>query len=72
MSASPVSQSLTGVIVKNYKEMEEYEMHRYGLLPVHRGIELTKDDKIRKETIMELMGSFRLVFAQIEERSGRF
>ena len=62
---------LDGCYSQNYKEMDDYERCiDSGLLPVHRGIELTEDDKIRKETIMELMGSFRLVFSQIEQKFG--
>ena len=62
---------LDGCYSQNYKEMDDYERCiDSGLLPVHRGIELTEDDKIRKETIMELMGNFRLVFSQIEQKFG--
>ncbi len=62
---------LDGCYSQNYKEMEEYEaMIDAGKLPVHRGIALTEDDKIRKMAIMDLMGSFRLSFKTLDESFG--
>lgn len=62
---------LDGCYSQNYKEMEEYEaMIDAGTLPVHRGIELNEDDKIRKAAIMDLMGGFRLNFKSLDEKFG--
>jgi len=60
---------LDGCYSQNYKEMDEYErMIDSGKLPVHRGIALTEDDKIRKKAIMDLMGSFRLSFSELDRK----
>lgn len=62
---------LDGCYSQNYKEMDEYEaMIDAGKLPVHRGIALTEDDKIRKMAIMDLMGSFRLSFEALDKEFG--
>jgi oxygen-independent coproporphyrinogen-3 oxidase len=62
---------LEGCYSQNYKEMDKYEsMIDAGKLPVHRGIALTEDDKIRKKAIMDLMGSFRLSFATLDKQFG--
>lgn len=62
---------LDGCYSQNYKEMDEYEsMIDAGKLPVHRGVTLTEDDKIRKKAIMDLMGGFRLSFAQLDKQFG--
>lgn len=62
---------LEGCYSQNYKEMEEYEaMIDAGKLPVHRGIALSEDDKIRKKAIMDLMGGFRLSFAALDKQFG--
>jgi len=51
--------------------MDEYEaMIDSGKLPVHRGIALTVDDKIRKKAIMDLMGSFGLKFESLDKTFG--
>ncbi|HRF55863.1 MAG TPA: oxygen-independent coproporphyrinogen III oxidase [Campylobacterales bacterium] len=60
---------LEGCYSQNYKEMSEYEaMIDAGKLPIHRGITLSEDDKIRKKAIMDLMGSFRLEFGELNAK----
>lgn len=60
---------LEGCYSQNYKEMGEYEaMIDAGKLPIHRGITLSEDDKIRKKAIMDLMGSFRLEFGELNAK----
>ncbi|MCP4040887.1 MAG: oxygen-independent coproporphyrinogen III oxidase [Gammaproteobacteria bacterium] len=54
---------------QNVKTLEEY----YALLdedrlPVMRGIELDKDDRLRRYTITQLICHFTLVFSEIEQR----
>jgi oxygen-independent coproporphyrinogen-3 oxidase len=62
---------LDGCYSQNHKEMDEYEaMIDAGKLPVHRGIALSEDDKIRKKAIMDLMGGFRLSFASLDKEFG--
>lgn len=62
---------LDGCYSQNYKEMDEYEaMIDAGKLPVHRGIALSEDDKIRKKAIMDLMGGFWLSFKSIDDEFG--
>ncbi len=62
---------LDGCYSQNYKEMDEYEaMIDAGKLPVHRGVALSEDDKIRKKAIMDLMGGFRLSFKSIDDEFG--
>lgn len=54
---------------QNFKEMDEYEAAiDAGRLPVHRGIALTRDDTIRKKAIMDIMGSFKLSFDDIDSK----
>ncbi len=56
---------------QNYKEMERYEEAiDAGRLPYHRGVELSRDDRIRKAVIMELMANFKLDIARIEKEFG--
>jgi oxygen-independent coproporphyrinogen-3 oxidase len=57
--------------VQNYKDMRDYEKAiDEGRLPVHRGIELNEDDKIRKYVIMELMSNFSLNIKRFEKSFG--
>ena len=56
---------------QNFKEMERYEEAiDAGRLPYHRGIALTRDDRIRKAVIMELMANFKLDIERIEKEFG--
>ncbi|MRJ02772.1 MAG: oxygen-independent coproporphyrinogen III oxidase [Epsilonproteobacteria bacterium] len=56
---------------QNYKEMGRYEEAiDNGRLPYHRGVLLTRDDKIRKMVIMELMANFKLHIPKVEEEFG--
>ncbi|MDD7567178.1 MAG: coproporphyrinogen III oxidase, partial [Helicobacter sp.] len=56
---------------QNFKELSLYEsaLDR-GLLPTERGVELSKDDRLRKGVIMELMNNLRLDFAKFEYEFG--
>ena len=54
--------------VQNYKTLREYEEAiDKGKLPVFKGIELNRDDLIRKAVIMELMANFKLDIERIEK-----
>jgi len=56
---------------QNYKEMAAYEAAiDAGRLPYHRGVALSRDDKIRKAVIMELMANFKLDIPRIEKEFG--
>ncbi len=56
---------------QNHKEMEAYERALdEGHLPIHKGILLSEDDRLRKEVIMSLMSNFKLAFAPLNERYG--
>ncbi len=62
---------LDGCYSQNYKEMDKYEAAiDSDKLPVHRGIALTEDDKIRKKAIMDLMGNFTLKFDALDKAFG--
>lgn len=53
--------SLDAIYIQNNKKLHTYEkMIREGALPIERGIELTKDDRMRRWVIMELMCNLRL------------
>ncbi|MGC9327321.1 MAG: oxygen-independent coproporphyrinogen III oxidase [Candidatus Hinthialibacter sp.] len=48
--------SLDSIYVQNIKKLKSYgDCIREGRLPVERGLELTRDDRIRRWVIMELM-----------------
>lgn len=54
---------------QNFKDIKQYEdAINSGKLPIERGIELSSDDILRKEVIMELMNNARLYFHKIEEK----
>ncbi len=54
---------------QNTKDMKLYEVAiDNGKLPFERGLELSKDDLIRKAVIMELMANFSIDIERIEER----
>lgn len=54
--------------VQNFKEMSEYEAALdAGILPVHRGLELSRDDILRKAVIMQMMSNFKLDIKKIEQ-----
>jgi len=56
---------------QNYKGLLEYEAAiDAGKLPFWRGVELNKDDLIRKSVIMELMSNFRLDIKRVEIEFG--
>jgi len=56
---------------QNYKDLPEYEAAiDAGKLPFWRGVELNKDDLIRKSVIMELMSNFRLDIKRVEKEFG--
>lgn len=57
--------------VQNFKDLERYKAALdLGNLPVERGIELSKDDIIRKNVIMRLMNNLRLDIGRIEQKFG--
>jgi len=57
--------------VQNVKDMKEYEaLLDSGRLPVHRGLALSDDDRLRKAVIMEMMSNFKLNIANIEKEFG--
>lgn len=58
-----------GYYAQNYKELAEYEsaLDR-GHLPLHKGILLSADDRLRKEVIMSLMSNFKLDYAFFEAK----
>ncbi|RDU74032.1 oxygen-independent coproporphyrinogen III oxidase [Helicobacter anseris] len=55
--------------VQNFKEIKKYEeaLDR-GFLPIERGIDLSFDDILRKEVIMQLMNNLRLEYKIIETK----
>jgi oxygen-independent coproporphyrinogen-3 oxidase len=62
---------LSSLYVQNYKTLGEYYAALdEGRLPTMRGVELTADDRLRREVIVELMCNFVLHKAQIEEKYG--
>jgi oxygen-independent coproporphyrinogen-3 oxidase len=62
---------LDGCYSQNYKDLESWEgAINMGKLPVHRGVELTNEDNLRKFVIMELMSNFSLDIARVERAFG--
>ena len=60
---------LSDLYVQNYKTLDEYyEKLDQGAIPVMRGVELNKDDQLRREVITELMCNFRLKKEKIESK----
>ncbi|WP_295538318.1 oxygen-independent coproporphyrinogen III oxidase [uncultured Thiohalocapsa sp.] len=56
---------------QNRRELDAYyEDIDAGRLPVFRGIELNRDDEIRRDVITRLICHFRLDFADVERRWG--
>jgi oxygen-independent coproporphyrinogen-3 oxidase len=54
--------------VQNHKDMKLYEKALdEGKLPAFRGIQLTPDDIIRQDVIMQLMSNFKLDIPKIEQ-----
>ncbi len=54
--------------VQNFKEMDDYEKAiDEGHLPVHRGLVLSDEDRLRKAVIMEMMSNFKLNILGIEK-----
>lgn len=61
---------LEGCYSQNFKDIESYEAAiDSGKLPVHRGVALSSEDKLRKSVIMELMSNFSLDIARVEKAS---
>lgn len=59
---------LDGCYSQNFKDLESYEAAiDAGKLPVHRGVELNDEDKLRKFVIMELMSNFSLDITRVEQ-----
>ncbi len=56
---------------QNERGLDEYYQHLdAGRLPVFRGIELSRDDLIRRDVITRLICNFKLDFAQLEAAWG--
>ncbi|WP_456322619.1 oxygen-independent coproporphyrinogen III oxidase [Hydrogenimonas sp.] len=56
---------------QNFKELGEYEEAiDAGKLPFWRGVELNRDDLVRKAVIMDLMSNFKLDIEKIEKEFG--
>ena len=56
---------------QNRRELEEYYADiDAGRLPVFRGIELSRDDEIRRDTITKLICNFSLTYAEVATRWG--
>ena len=56
---------------QNTKDMKAYESAiDSGKLPFERGVELSKDDYIRKHVIMELMANFSIDIKRVESELG--
>ena len=55
--------------IQNVKELAQYEkLTDDGRLPVHRGVLLNDDDKLRQHVIMELMSNFSLDIKRVEQK----
>jgi len=62
---------LSSLYVQNHKTLGEYyQALDASNLPTLRGVELTQDDRLRREVIVELMCNFVLKKARIAERYG--
>lgn len=62
---------LPDLYVQNYKKLRPYyQKLDEGVLPVMRGYQLSQDDRLRREVIMELMCNFRLDKGKVEEKHG--
>lgn len=60
---------LPNLYVQNYKKLSDYYRRLDdGVLPVKSGIELSWDDRLRREVIVRLMCRFRVVKQQIEQQ----
>ncbi len=60
---------LSDLYVQNHKTMDQYYIDLdKGRLPVMRGVELTMDDRLRREVITELMCNFKLNKSKIESK----
>ncbi len=56
---------------QNFKDMKNYEAAiDEGRLPFERGVELSDDDYIRKQVIMELMANFAIDTKRVERELG--
>lgn len=55
--------------VQNHKNLKEYmKILDEGILPVHKGIWLSREDELRKEVIMSIMNNFCLDYQKINEQ----
>ncbi len=63
--------SLPTIYTQNIKKLKTYtDIVESGHLPIERGIELTKDDRMRRWVIMELMCNLRVSFERFEREWG--
>lgn len=63
--------AIDNVYSQNTKDLETYYMQLSGgALPIDRGIQLDRDDEIRRDAIMRLICHFRLDYIAIEEHFG--
>lgn len=55
--------------IQNVKELDQYNaLISAGKLPVHKGVDLDEDDKIRRQVITNLICHFELDFKTIEQQ----
>lgn len=60
--------SLESIYVQNIKKLKSYgDRIQAGHLPIERGLELTRDDRIRRWTIMELMCNLRIPLQRFQD-----
>ena len=56
---------------QNVKELSQYYARlNDGMLPVHRGYQLSEDDRLRRDVIVSLMCHGRIDYSEIEQRYG--
>jgi oxygen-independent coproporphyrinogen-3 oxidase len=62
---------IQGTYVQNLTRLSEYERRvNGGELPAHRGMQMSSDDKLRNDVIMDIMCNFVLDKGRIEEKHG--
>ena len=68
MGVSSIS-AIDNVFSQNHKTLDEYtQAIDQGRLPVVRGIELSRDDLLRRQVIQQLTCQFKLEFSDIEQQ----
>lgn len=68
LGASSISES-TGCFIQNIRDVSEYEKHmQSSSLPIFKGHTLTETDKLNKKQILDLMTSYRVKFANQNQK----